>query len=116
LLVVIFVAAFGAHLWEISLGYDEQWANAVTRPRMIDYLEALPGRDLVIVRYAPDHFLHFEWVYNDADIDASEVVWARESYPEINNRLRAYYSERRVWLLIADARPPRLIPLNPAGR
>ena len=45
---------------------------------MVKQLEATPGKHLVIVHSAPEHFADHEWVYNDADIDGSKIVWASE--------------------------------------
>ena len=63
-----------------------------------------------MVRYAPDHSYHVEWVYNEASIDGAEVVWAREMGAVQNERLFAYFRDRSIWLLQADERPPRLTP------
>jgi hypothetical protein len=64
-------------------------------------LQARNGDDLVFVTYEPDHVAHvdFEWVYNEADIDGSEIVWARHMSPSRNAELRAYYPDRRSWTL-----------------
>jgi hypothetical protein len=69
------------------------------RMRLSARLEASGGNHLVIVRYAQDHNVHEEWVYNRADIDASPVVWARDMGEERNARLLDYFHDRRVWLL-----------------
>ena len=71
-------------------------------------LNALPGPQLVLVRYAPNHNPMLEWVYNGADIDREKVVWARDMDVPQNNELVQYYNTRRVWLLEGDAVPPKL--------
>lgn len=91
---------------------ERPWEAAEVKEKIAEHLRAQPGRDLVFVAYGPRHFLNFEWVYNEADIDASEVVWARRMDPESNERLIRYYEDRRVWLVDADAMPPRLVPLE----
>jgi hypothetical protein len=73
-------------------------------------LEAIPGKLLVFVRYYPQHHFQEEWVYNGADIDGSRVVWARDLEAAENEKLRAYFPGRAVWLLEPDFRPPRLTP------
>ncbi len=73
-------------------------------------LERLPGEQLVLVRYTPDHDPLKEWVYNGADIDGSKVVWAREMDGLDNQRLIAYYRNRRAWLVEPDANPVRISP------
>ena len=43
------------------------------------------------MRYQPQHDPLQEWVYNNADIDGSKVVWARDMGPEQNEELIRYY-------------------------
>ena len=83
---------------------------AVERYSMLRTLEQLPGRQLVLVRYGPDHDPQNDWVYNRADIDASAVVWAREMSPEQDRPFLQYFHDRKVWLLEPDARPAKLSP------
>ena len=78
------------------------------RNAIVQRLDALPGRHLVIVRYKPEHQVFFEWVYNDADIDNSKIVWAREMTPAEDQQLIDYFKDRQVWLLQADDAPPQL--------
>jgi uncharacterized protein (TIGR03437 family) len=49
-------------------------------------------------------------VFNDADIDRSQVVWARELDDAGNRKLVAYFRDRDAWLFEPDALPPRLAP------
>jgi hypothetical protein len=75
-------------------------------------LEKVPGKHIVLVRYAPTHFFHDEWVYNDADIPSSRVIWARILSREENRKMVNYYGDRRVWLLEPDAQPPTMRELQ----
>jgi hypothetical protein len=86
-----------------------QWdAKGFGRATILSELRQLPERHLVIVRYGPEHDLHKEWVYNEADIDHAKVVWARDIGGEQNEELLRYYKDRCVWLLDADEAPPKL--------
>jgi hypothetical protein len=78
---------------------------AVTRE-----LDDMPGRHLVIVSYGPHHDVHWEWVYNAADIDGAKVVWARDMGTRGNQELLQYFQDRQVWRLNGDQSPPRLEP------
>jgi hypothetical protein len=73
-------------------------------------LEQLPGKQMVIVRYNPDHYILDEWVYNGADIDHSKVVWAREMGVTDNKELIDYYGDRKVWLVQPDSVPATVSP------
>jgi len=76
------------------------------RSQMISSLRKMPGQYLIIVRTRPDRESEEEWVYNDADIDNSKIVWAREMTPEGDKELLEYFKNRQVLLLNADANPP----------
>ena len=78
-------------------------------------LEALPGRQLVIVRYAPEHNLLDDWVYNRADINNSKVIWAREMSPAQDRELMDYYKDRKVWLSQPDLQPTTIEPYPAAA-
>jgi hypothetical protein len=72
-----------------------------------------PGRHLAIVRYGPNHPNDFhEWVYNEADINAAKVIWARDMGPAQNEELINYFSDREVWLVEPDDTPPKLLPYS----
>ncbi|HVN03360.1 MAG TPA: hypothetical protein VMT86_03020 [Bryobacteraceae bacterium] len=72
-------------------------------------LAAAPGKQLVFVRYAPEHRLR-QWVWNAADIDKSRIVRALDLGAGENEKLKRYYPARTVWLLEPDINPPRLTP------
>lgn len=78
------------------------------RERLIVELNSIPGDDLVIVRYHPDHPPTDEWVYNGAELNAEPILWARDLGADANQQLLEAYPGRRVWLLQADAKPPQL--------
>ncbi len=81
------------------------------RAAVMAQLESYPGPQLAIVRYRPDHDIYFhEWVYNGADIDGAKVIFARDMGPDQNRELTRYFKDRRVWLVEADATPPRVEP------
>ena len=89
-------------------------AGDVARARVLARLKNIGGTHLVFVRYAASHDLGDEWVYNDADIDRSPVVWARELDREGNAELMRYFGGRRVWLVEPDVPVPQAVPYRDA--
>lgn len=75
-------------------------------------LASEPGKQLVFVRYWPQHGAS-EWIHNAADIDSAKIVWAIDLGAGEDAKLRQYYPDRKPWLLEPDAHPPRLTPLLP---
>jgi hypothetical protein len=97
----------------IALKRFESWdainhRDSGERERIERELAEAPGKKLVFVSYWPNHIFQHEWVYNAADIDASEVVWARDLGPAQDEKLVRRYPGRSVWLLEPDAQPPKL--------
>jgi len=82
----------------------------VDRAKIENEMEQLPGKQLMIVRYSPQHEPKDEWVYNSADIDASKVIWAREMDEASNRELIRYYKQRRVWLVQPDLQVEKVSP------
>ena len=78
------------------------------RARVLSKLTSLPGQQLVIVRYAAKHNPENEWVYNDADIEHTKVVWARDMGDCNNEELIEYFQNREVWTVYPDKSPLRL--------
>jgi hypothetical protein len=109
---------YGMHLFddaEVSAATRryETWdainhQNPERRIEVNRQLARVSGKQLVFVRYWPQHIFQDEWVYNAADIDNARVVWARDLGPAEDEVLRRYYPDRSAWLLEPDARPPKL--------
>jgi hypothetical protein len=82
------------------------------RARLDAELKADGEKHLVLVRSHPDAigFHQESWLYNEADIDGSRVIWARDLGTQGNRALLQYYAGRRVWRLDGDAPSPALEP------
>ena len=116
-LLALRAAAGPLHL-PITPDWPPTWLNGTNhltdRARILAQLEAHPGKQLVIVRYAP-HSQPLpetlsDWVHNRADIDQAKVVWALDMGAAGNQELVDYYEDRQVWRVEPDASPPRLTP------
>lgn len=88
--------------WDLINHGDLEGRRAIN-----NQLAQIPGKQLVFVRYWPQHQFA-EWVHNAADIDGARVVWARDLEATENEKLQRYYPDRTAWLLEPDAKPPRL--------
>jgi hypothetical protein len=121
MLVIRFIDACQGHAL-VSSG----WGGS--RLQLIDRLRQLGGKNVVIVRRQPGYDFQFEWVYNDADIDASPVVFVRDAGelgdPE-NLDVRRYFADRRIWMMDVGAAdvstrikelPPLPGTVHPASR
>jgi hypothetical protein len=63
-----------------------------------------------IVRWLQRRPVNQEWVYNGADLQNSNIIWARETGDESDLQLLEHYSDRHAWLLEADVYPQRVVP------
>ena len=109
---------YGIHLFGsdnvlLAMGRYETWdfinyGDSEGRISINQRLAQAPGKQLVFVRYGPQHVFR-EWVHNAADIDSAPVVWALDLGAEEDQKLERYYPDRTVWLVEPDARPPRLV-------
>jgi hypothetical protein len=114
--VLLFLLRAAAPQLHIPTPPDKKnsWAGEQThnpdRAKALAQLEAVPGDQLVIVRYNQYHNSDNEWVYNRADIDSAKVVWARDMGDSGNADLIRYFPQRRVWLAEPDLAPPKLSP------
>lgn len=113
--VLLLVMRIGAPIFHLrpNPSWSRTWCSEdeqnLDRARVLEQLENAPGKQLVIVRYRPGHnFIMDEWVYNNADIDNSKVIWARDMGPQ-NAELVQYFKDRHVWLAQPDSTPVRLV-------
>ena len=111
-LVVLLMLARGVAYIRRPPSLDEAW---VSRARIVKQLEATPGNHLVMLRYAPEHNVLYEWVYNAADIDHAKIVWAREIPGRDLKPLLSYFRGRTVWVVEADTVPVQLQSYQPPG-
>ncbi len=80
----------------------------LARAQVLRELQTLPGQQLVIVQYSPNHDPNSEWVYNAADIDHAKIVWARDMGEHDNQELLQYFKDRKIWILEPDVSPVHL--------
>ncbi|HXB74117.1 MAG TPA: hypothetical protein VNY05_38110 [Candidatus Acidoferrales bacterium] len=106
-LVVLALTLHSSDLGRRSLTVPSE---AVMRKQIEGRFAASGGRHLVVVRYGPNHILHFPVIYNRARIDESPVVWARELGPQRDEELLRYYANRTAWLFEPDKTPPEIEP------
>ena len=69
------------------------------------HLQAQRGRHIVLVKRKTDPYDFFQWVYNGADIDNSEIIWARDLGPGKNAALLEYYRNRTAWEVDPNVKP-----------
>ncbi len=90
------------------------WETGRQSPQMIAAREAIKqnGQHLILVRYSADQAgRSSDVVYNSANIDASQIVWARDMGEAKNRDLVNYYrGGRKIWLYHPDSYPAKLIP------
>lgn len=115
---VVAVSAMG--LMISPAGADLESFNLVfshtPRTRILKKLEDRGGKHLVIVHYGPNHIFHYGLVDNDADIDNSPVVWARDLGAQKNAELVRYFRDRTVWTYDPDKWPIHLLPYGDSPR
>ncbi len=66
------------------------------RASFIAKLERLGGKHLVLVNYGQDYDALIDWVYNNANIDKSPIVFAHSLGDLRDRRLLQYYKDRNV--------------------
>jgi hypothetical protein len=106
--MVVFLCVAHFVFWYGRSFFDNPIADR--RIAVEQQLSQARGKQLVFVRYWPQHIFQNEWVYNAADIDNASIVWARDLGAYEDQKLRDYYPDRTAWLLEPDAQPPKLSP------
>jgi hypothetical protein len=95
------ITVLSVHVWQTLRNRDEL-APQLQRARFLAQLKRQDGLHLVLVKYGPNHSYDREWVYNDADIDGSKVVWARAMDVNEDCELVKYFKDRTIWSLEID--------------
>jgi hypothetical protein len=107
--VTLLVSQFALNLSLMLRGGMAAGPFATARNAIVQELARMPGRQLVLVRYASGHNPLEEWVWNRAAIDGSQTVWARAMDGAQDADLIRYFRDRKAWLLEADKTPPQLV-------
>ena len=84
----------------------------LNKARIAATLRQIPGDHLVFVKTKTDEMNLFQWIYNEADIDHSRIVWARDLGDGRNSQLQAYFAARQVWLADPNVEPATCVRYN----
>jgi hypothetical protein len=83
------------------------------KARILAMLDSTDGKHLALVKPKTDPDNVFQWIYNDADIDASKIVWARDMGAEGNRALIEYFRDRKIWVVDPNVEPATIVPFSP---
>jgi hypothetical protein len=83
------------------------------KARILAMLDSTDGKHLALVKPKTDPDNVFQWIYNDADIDASKVVWARDMGAEGNRALIEYFRDRKIWVVDPNVEPATILRYSP---
>jgi len=86
----------------------------IQRERIKSDMEARNGKQLLIVHGGYHEVPWMDWIYNDADIDHSHVIWARDMGYLKNQELLDYYPDRQVWYVDRGDTAFRIVPYDQA--
>jgi hypothetical protein len=108
LLCLVSFAGFCKEVARQSIADQQDWSSR--RAAIQASLKRDKKLSLVIVRYGREHSLQHEWVFNDANLDDSQVVWARDMGAGQNRDLVDFFRDRRIWLLNVTDGTEELVP------
>jgi hypothetical protein len=120
LLLLLFVVLMCAEGIAEARSHDHgtPWETGRPSPQLFatEQAKMSGGKHLIIVRHGADYVDRAnETVFNHADIDASQIVWARDMGSKANQELIDYYhGSRKVWLYQPDIGPDKLCPYSQA--
>ncbi len=99
--LLVYVISFACTLWTdgIREPMKARYLWSLDRQHFEERLREAGRQHLVIVNYGTGHSWHQEWVYNQADIDGSPVVWAHDLGEEKNAELLDYFADRQCWMV-----------------
>lgn len=80
------LSMFTARLWK-----DQKTQWQYKRADFVARLKQSPHKQLVLVHYAPKHNPKTEWIYNRADLDDAQVVFAPDGDAEYLKPLLTYF-------------------------
>ncbi len=92
-LMVVSLFYAGRHRFEHQIS-----GLAPLRSIVLEVLAERGGKYVVIKRDSEKPYLSYDWVYNDADIDQAQVIWARD-LGDKNEVLMGYYADREILYL-----------------
>ncbi|MEO7797867.1 MAG: hypothetical protein ABIY47_09105 [Opitutaceae bacterium] len=95
---------------ERDLGY---YQSVNPRDRIFDALVKAGGKHIVFVRLERPFHVHFGWVFNDAVLEESTVLWVWDRGPEENQRFLAYYPDRRAVIMTVRDEKTSFEPVAP---
>jgi hypothetical protein len=107
--ILVVGAAFAAQGRAI-LGPPAPTTRNAHRDEVLSLLNDFVEKHVILVRYTGSQSPHEEWVYNSANIDAQDVIWAHDLGDVENARLLEYYKDRKIWLFQPDITILRLDP------
>jgi hypothetical protein len=113
IVVILLVQTAGRALNHECDRLEKACRGNVERAGIADQLGSTPGKHLVMMRYNKFHNIHYEWVYNGAELDSAKILWARDIDSRQNEKLFAYFKDRQIWLVEPDEREREARQLKP---
>ena len=86
----------------LTITRDNSSSWHIQRAQLVRQLKQEDGSHLILISYGPRHSFHYEWVYNEADIDRAKVIFARAMNSRQDCQLVEYFKARRLWSLDVD--------------